>query len=179
MSIEKFKLKSNHSWKSKPGYSICVLDRGVVRFDYPSTWVVEMNDGAVLLHDREPSIESCDLGVSIFRLPAELVAELSMDEMLLNSLGSERNPYRQSEIRPIQRGDVEVVWLEQRYIEATQNRDARFRVALARGGGVVCLISMNYWSDRAAGLERVWEEVLRTLQFGLHVKDPTAGPVVQ
>src|SRR5579863_5968330 len=98
MSVEKFKLKSNHSWKSKPGYSICVLDRGVVRFDYPSTWVVEMSDGAVLLHDREPSIESCDLGVSIFRLPAELVAELSMDEMLLNSLGSERNPYQQSEI---------------------------------------------------------------------------------
>jgi hypothetical protein len=43
---------------------------------------------------------------------------------------------------------------------------------------VVVLISMNYWSSRAAGLERVWDKVLRTLQLGLHVTDATAGPVV-
>jgi hypothetical protein len=177
MSFEKFKLKDNHSWKSKPGYSICVLDRGVVRFDYPSTWILETKDGAVLLHDREPSIESCDLGVSIFRMPVEMIAELSMEDMLLHSLGSERKPYQQSEIRRVQRGDLEIAWLEQRYVESGQNRDARFRVALARGP-VICLISMNYWSDRAAGLERVWEEVLRTLVLGMHVTDPTVGPVV-
>src|SRR5713101_1306284 len=81
MSVEKFKLKSNHSWRSKPGYSICVLDRGLVRFDYPSNWIVETQEGAVLLHDRAASIESCDLGVSLFRMPAEAIAELSMDEM--------------------------------------------------------------------------------------------------
>jgi hypothetical protein len=177
MSVEKFKLKDNHTWKSKPGYSICVLDRGVVRFDYPSTWILETKDGAVLLHDREPSIESCDLGVSIFRMPAEMIAELSLEDMLLNSLGSERKPYQQSEIRHVQRGDLEIAWLEQRYVESGQNRDARFRVALARGP-VICLISMNYWSDRASGLELVWEEVLRTLVMGMHVADPTAGPVV-
>ena len=178
MSVEKFKLKNNHTWKSKPGYSICVLDRGLVRFDYPSDWIVETQDGAVFLHDREPSIESCDLGVSLFPIPAEEFADVSMDEMLLNSLGTERKPYQQSEIRHVQKGDVEIAWLEQRYIESGQNRDARFRVALARGP-VLCLISMNYWSNRAAGLERVWEEVLRTLVLGMHVTDPTAGPVVQ
>jgi hypothetical protein len=182
MSVEKFKLKDNHTWKSKPGYSICVLDRGAVRFDYPTTWVLETKDGAVLLHDREPSIESCDLGVSIFRMPAEMIAELSLEDMLLSSLGSERKPYQQSEIRSVLRGDLEIAWLEQRYVESGQNRDARFRVALARGPlagqPVICLISMNYWSDRASGLERVWEEVLRTLVLGMHVADPTAGPVV-
>src|ERR1700674_3910928 len=57
-------------------------------------------------------------------------------------------------------------------------RDARFRVALARGP-VLCLISMNYWSNRAAGLEGVWSEVLRTLVIGLRIEDPTAGPVIQ
>lgn len=178
MSVEKFRLRDNHSWKSKTGYSICVLDRGVVRFDYPSHWVFEMEDGAVLLHDRPPSIESCDLGVSIFRMPAEAIADLPLDEMLLHSVDEKRKPYQQSEIRRIPRADVEIAWLEQRYVDKGQNRDARFRVALARGT-VVCLISMNYWSDRASGLERVWEEVMRTLQFGLHVTDPTVGPVVQ
>jgi hypothetical protein len=177
MGVKKFKLKDNHSWKSKPGNSICVLERGLVRFDYPSSWVLKTQEGAVLLHDREPSVESCDLGVSIFGMPGELIAELPLEEMLLNSLGSERKPYQQSEIRHVRRADLEIEWLEQRYVDAGQNRDARFRVALARGS-VICLISMNYWSDRAAGLERVWEEVLRTLAFGLHVADPTVGPVV-
>ncbi len=178
MSVEQFKLKANHTWKSKPGYSICVLDRGLARFDYPSGWIVKMQEGAVMLHDREPSIESCDPGVSIFRMPGEAIADLSLDELLRNSLDAERNPYQESEIHRLERGDLETVWLEQRYVDAGQNRDARFRVALARGA-VVCLISMNYWSDRADRLEPVWDEVLRTLVLGMHVKDPTAGPVVQ
>src|SRR5438552_2961252 len=176
MGVHKLKLKSNHTWKSKPGYSICVLDRGRVRFDYPRDWNVEMKDGAVFLHDREPGIESCDLGVSVFPISAEEITDAPIDEMLLNSIEGDRKPYQQSEIRHVQKGDVEISWLEQRYLESTQNRDARFRVALARGP-VVCLISMNYWSSRAAGLERVWEEVLRTLVLGVYVTDPTSGPV--
>ena len=179
MGVQRLKLKDNHTWKSRPGYSICVLDRGLVRFDYPSNWIVEPGDGAVYLHDRPASIESCDLGVSLFRLPPEAIAEISAEDLMKNSLkDEERTPYEQSEIHRIERGDMEVVWVEQRYIESTQNRDARFRVAIARGA-VVCLITMNYWSSRASGLERVWDEVMRTLVLGLHVEDPTKGPVVQ
>ena len=178
MGIEKLKLKSNHTWKSKPGYSICVLDRGLVRFDYPSNWIVEPAEGAVHLHDRPPSVESCDLGVSIIRAPGVPLAELCLDDMLRDTLGDDRKPYQQSEIHHIARGDLEISWLEQRYIETEYKRDARFRVALARGP-VLCLVSMNYWSNRAAGLERVWDEVLRTLVMGMVVEDPTAGPAVQ
>ena len=176
--MENLKLKGNHTWKSKPGYSICVLDRGLVRFDYPSNWIVEPEDGAVHLHDRPPSIESCDLGVSIFRVPAADVLKLSLDDMLRNTLGNERTPYEQSEIHHITRGDLEIAWLEQRYTDAEYKRDARFRVALARGP-LLCLISMNYWSNRAAILEPAWDEVLNTLVLGMHIADPTAGPVIQ
>jgi len=178
VSVEKLKLKDKHTWKSKPGYSICVIDRGLVRFDYPSHWIVEPEEGAVHLHDRPPSVESCDLGVSVFRVPAEHVRELSLDDMLRDALAKDRQPYQQSEIHHIARGDLDISWLEQRYIDSEHQRDARFRVALARGP-ILCLISMNYWSNRAAGLERVWEEVLRTLVMGLRIEDPTAGPVVQ
>jgi hypothetical protein len=178
VAIEKFKLKDNHTWKSKPGYSICVIDRGLVRFDCPSDWIVEPDEGAVHLHDQPPSVESCDLGVSIFRMPAEFVRELSLDETLRETLGSERKVYKQSEIHHIERGDLEIAWLEQRYVDAEHKRDARFRVALARGP-VLCLISMNYWSKRAASLEGVWDEVLRTLVLGMQIDDPTKGPVVQ
>ena len=178
MGVGKLKLKSNHTWKTKPGYSICVIDRGLVRFDYPSNWIVEPDAGSVHLHDRPPSVESCDLGVSIFRVPEAHVRELSLDETLQNTLGDDRKPYQQSEIHHVTRGDVEIAWLEQRYVDDDYKRDARFRVALARGP-TLCLISMNYWSNRAAGLERVWDDVLRTLVFGVLVADPTAGPVIQ
>jgi hypothetical protein len=178
VGFEKHKLKHNHTWKSKPGYSICVIDRGLVRFDYPSTWIVEPGDGAVHLHDRPPSVESCDLGVSVFRVPPEFARELSLEETLQSTLSKERKPYQQSEIRRIVRGDLEIVWLEQSYIDTEYKRDARFRVALARGP-IICLISMNYWSNRAAGLKLVWDEVMRTLVFGAPIADPTAGPVVQ
>jgi len=178
MSVERFRLKDKHTWKSKPGHSICVLDRGVVRFDYPSHWVVDAQEGAVYLHDRPPSVESCDLGASIFHLPAGHLAEISLDDMLVETLGKEREPYEQSEIRHILRGDLEIAWLEQKYISADYQRDARFRAALARGP-VLCLISMNYWANRAAGLTRVWDEVLRTLVMGVMVDDPAHGPVVQ
>jgi hypothetical protein len=178
VSQEKIRLKDNHTWKSRPGYSICVLDRGAVRFDYPSHWIIEADEGAVHLHDRKPSVESCDLGVSLFRLPPEVIAELVLDEMLQESLGDGREPYEQSDLKRIDRGDLEIVWLEQRYVDRDFKRDARFRVALARGQAL-CLISMNYWSDRAATLERVWDEVLRTLTMGMQIVDPAAGPVVQ
>jgi len=177
METARLKLKDNHTWKSKPGYSICVIDRGAVRFDYPSKWIVKPEEGAVHLHDRPPSVESCDLGVSIFHVPAELIPDLPLDQALLESLGKDRTPYEQSALHHVSRGDLEIAWLEQRYIDADYNRDARFRVALARGP-VLCLISMNYWANRAAGLERVWDEVLRTLVLGMQVADPTAGPVV-
>jgi hypothetical protein len=178
VGVRKLKLKDNHTWRSRPGYSICVIDRGRVRFDYPSNWIVEPEEGSVHLHDRPPSVESCDLGVSIFQAPPVHVWDLCLDDILRETLGDERTPYEQSEIHHIARGDLEIAWLEQRYVDAEYKRDARFRVALARGP-LLCLISMNYWSNRAAGLERVWDEVLRTLVMGVYVADPTAGPVIQ
>ena len=178
MPREKLKLKSNHTWKCSPGHSLCVIERGLVRFEYPSDWIVEPKDGAVHLHDRPPSVESCDLGVSVFPVPREHVKDLPLDDTLRASLDSERKPYQQSEIRHLSNTERDIAWLEERYLDAEQNRDARFRVALVRGP-ILCLISMNYWANRAAGLERVWDGVIRTLIFGTPIKDPTAGPVLQ
>ena len=178
MGVEKLKLKDNHTWKSKPGHSICVIDRGLVRFDYPSHWIVEPEEGAVHLHDRPPSVESCDLGVSIFHVPLAEVRDLSLDDLLRSAVGGRQKPYQQSEIHHASRIDLEISWLEQRYKDAERKRDARFRVALARERAI-CLISMNYWADRSVELEPAWDEVLRTLVFGVRVADPTAGPVIQ
>lgn len=177
MAVQRFDLKNNHTWKSKPGYSICVIDGGAVRFDYPGDWIAEPAEGAVHLHDQPPSVESCDLGVSLLRFPMEQVREVDLSEMLRDSLDKESQPREESEIHQIARPGLEIVWIEQGYRDADHKRDARFRVALARGT-TLCLISMNYWADRAERLEPVWDEVLRTLVMGMEVADPCAGPTV-
>ncbi len=178
---KQLRLKENHTWRCRPGYKICVLDRGTVRFDIPSRWIIEPDreSGALMLHDRKPGIESCDLGVSIFRVPAAEVVGLELEDLLRNSLEKKGDSTWTSEIHSIDRGDLQVRWVEQHYLESTQKRDARFRSAIARGTDCHCLITMNYWSSRATTLEPVWSEVMRTLVLGIYVKDPTVGPIVQ
>src|SRR4029453_7441876 len=141
-------------------------------------WIVEPDKGAGHLHDRPPSVESCDLGVSLFPVSAGEIADLSLEDTLRDVLANQEKEREQSEIHQMTRGDLDFVWIEQHYKDEEYKRDARFRVALVRGP-VLCLISMNYWANRAAGLERVWDEVLRTLVMGVMVDDPTAGPVIQ
>jgi hypothetical protein len=57
-------------------------------------------------------------------------------------------------------------------------RAAKSRVALLRAPELHCLISLNYWADRAETLEPVWDQVLDSLVFGACVAGPTVGPVV-
>ena len=139
---------------------------------------IEMKDGTVTVHDRHPGIEACDLCVSVFNVPGIAVADLPLDDLLMRSLDSDRKVYEQSEIRRRDTGDTQITWIEQKYVEESQKREAKFRVALVRSTELHCLLSMNYWANRAASLEPVWEEVLASLVFGVYVEDPTVGPVV-
>jgi hypothetical protein len=154
------------------------MDRGAVRFDYPGHWIVQPDDNSLHLHDQPPSVESCDLGVTIFRVPPMAARELDLDEMLRDSLEKDRKAYAESEIYHISRIGLDISWIEQKYLDKDHQRDARFRVALARETAI-CLISMNYWADKAATLEPVWDEVLASLTMGMQITDPTLGPVVQ
>src|SRR5207249_3004642 len=56
--------------------------------------------------------------------------------------------------------------------------EASSRACLARGANIQPLITLDYWLDDAQRVEPVWDEVLRTLQLGQYVKDPTRGRVV-
>ena len=173
------RLKEKHVWKARPGYAICVLDRGAVRFDFPQDWILKHEKGDVKIHDREPPDDNCVLQVSVFHtppidwsgLPLRQVLEASMEGVTENEL--ERKPIVEQ-----RRGDQEVVWLEIRFLEEEQKREAFSRYCFARGQGLHCLISYTYWADQAAQYTPVWDEVLRTLVLGMYVKDPTQGPVV-
>jgi hypothetical protein len=178
VSVTRLQLHQKHTWKSRPGYAICVLDRGAARFDFPAHWIVEHKDGSVMLHDRKPSVESCDVGVSLFPIPAAVVNGLSLDELLVNCARDAEQECEQSDIVHEDRNDLQIAWIERRHIDKDYQRAAKFRVAIVRGPRAHLLITMNYWADRAAGLEKVWKEVLRTLVLDVKVADPLRGPVM-
>jgi hypothetical protein len=177
--VTRLNLNKNHTWRAKPGYKVCVIDRGAIRFDFPESWITEPKDGAVMLHDRKESEESCDLGVSVFRFSTRELAGVDVKELLTHvTTGPDRVVDSKSDIHVIDRGDTTIYWLEQCYTHREYNRVAKFRAAIARGP-VMALITMNYWANRAPGLERAWDEVIRTLVLGVWVTDPQAGPSVQ
>lgn len=179
IKAKKLRLNKNHTWKAKPGYKVCVLDRGAVRFDFPAHWIAEPKDGAMMLYDQKPCDESCDLGVSVFHYSSEQLKGLDTRAMLKQIAANDpdRTLDYQSDVREIDRGDTMILWLEQLYQSKEYNRQAKFRAALAQGP-VMALITMNYWADRAESLEPVWDDVIGTLVLGIWVEDPLAGPRV-
>ena len=51
--------------------------------------------------------------------------------------------------------------------------EGRSRLCLARGHGVQPFITLDYWPEHAHWFLPVWDEVLRSLQLGQFIKDPT------
>jgi hypothetical protein len=174
------RLKDKHAWKARPGYAILVLDKGAVRFDFPQDWLVSNEDGTVVIQDGRPPDDNSVLKVSVFHTPPIDWSGLPLGRALeectqgISEKELERKPTVES-----QRPDQEVAWLETRFVDPKENREAFSRVCLARGPGVHCLISFVYWADQAGQYTPVWDEMLRTLVLGLRVEDPTRGPVVQ
>ena len=49
---------------------------------------------------------------------------------------------------------------------------------MARGWDVQALITFDFWVDDAPKLEGMWTEILRSLQLGRKIDDPTKGVIL-
>jgi len=170
------KLRKDHRWKSRPGYGICVLDRGLVRFDFPEHWILKHEREAIKIHDAEPPDDNCVLGVSHFHFPNVDFSGLPLRKLLAGSVVDQGlEMIERQEIVETRRGDLQTAAIEIRHRES--NREAVTRVLVARCGDIHCLITFNCWADQREQMDPVWDEVLRSLVLGWHVADPTVGPV--
>lgn len=180
MRKQTLRMKPNHTWKAPKGYKIVMLDQGAVSFNVPEKWVlVEMEP--VTLHDVQPPDDNVRLSVSFWRLPAGVDwSGLPLAPMLAESVkGGNLEIIERSDIVTIPRADVEIVWTEHRFVDPVEKRDAFSRITLARGWNVQVLISFDYWvTDRIKFLP-AWREVIRSLQLGRFIEDPTKGATLQ
>ncbi len=174
-------LMPGHRWKSAPGYNICAINRGAIRFDYPQGWDVNADEDSLKIRDFPEPDDNCVLAVSQMHLPTEVADFVPVSELVRVSAASDERDIRERhDVVEMKREDgIELAYAEVRYFDPKQKRDAFSRLCMARGSGVYCLITFDFWVEDAAKVEPVWEQALRSLILGVYIKDPTKGPVIQ
>jgi hypothetical protein len=170
------RLQKNHTWKAPDGYKIVVLERGAVSFNVPEGWFLAKLE-PVELYDREPPDDDARISVSYWRLPPGVDwTGLPLDAMLADATkDGTLQVLERGELVKSTRSDIELVWSEHHFMDPQENREAYSRVALARGFNIQVLITADFWVDDLAKLKPVWAEVLRSLQLGRVIADPTKG----
>ncbi len=171
------RLKKNHQWRAKPGYQICVLDRGALRIDFPAGWAMTPGEDSVKLNDKPPPDDDCLLQVSVWYLAPEIdwtdvpVAEMVRDVVAKD----ERGVTLVGDVVRVKRPDLTLAWQECSFIDPNEQREARGRTCIAHAGRIMGLVTLDFWPEDQARLEPVWNEALRSLRLGQYVKDPRTG----
>lgn len=172
-------LKAHHTWKAPAGYSVFVADRGAVRLNIPEGWVIVPAEDCIEIYDQPQPKDDCRLAVSYLRLPPLDWSALPMTELITTALTGDHRPIlSRSDIHQSSRADLEVAWVEMRFRDPQTQREAYSRLAIARGANLQALITFDFWADDQIRLNPVWEEVLRSVELGRYVDDPTKGDVI-
>jgi hypothetical protein len=172
------KLKEGHTWRCKPGYKIFVLGQGALRFDVPRDWIVQPDERSVKLYDRQPPDDNCRLEVSLMRHSQIDWTGLPLDQLILGVIADkpgETPGETTPEIRRQSRPGVELVWVEKAFIDPQLGNPARSRIAVVRGTNAHGVITLDFWEADAGRVVPVWDEVMRSMDLGLQVPDPTLG----
>lgn len=175
------RMKDNHRWNATPGHKIIVLDKGALRFNYPEKWVVVPEEHSINLYDKQPPKDDCRLAVSYLRLPTLDWSELPLSQLIdVASAGTDDRPTQsRGELVTEPRSDVELAWVQVTFDDPVEHRDAYTRIAIARGFNLQALVTLDFWPEDAPRLESVWKEVMRSIELGRYVVDPTVGDVLQ
>jgi hypothetical protein len=170
---EVFPLDPHHGWKAKPGYKIFVADRGAIRFDIPQDWIFVPGDQSFKFHDRQPPDDNFTLELSLISHPKIDWRGLPLPQLIRQVFPDGK----EEEVHLVPREDIEMVWMEMAFTDPHQHRPAHTRVCLARCPELHALFTFNFWLDDLPTLDPAWQELLRTLELGIIVKDPLRGPV--
>ncbi len=174
------KLRDNHTWKAPPGHKIVVLDRGAVRFNFPESWMVVPESDALKLYDVAPPDDNCRLSVSFMRTPPVDWSELPLAGLLESVMAKDDDPSARPVGKTVRvpRQDVEIVWMETSFEDPVEHREGRSRVAVARGRNIHAIFTLDFWPEDAPRLAAMWQEVMRSVELGRYVSDPTKGDVL-
>ena len=173
-----YQLPEDHRWRAAPGRKIVVLNGGAVMFECPAGWSVtpgtpqtDIRDGAT------PELSTCTLAVSCLQLPPADWTALPLSRLLRETIdAADEDRIAEGPVVDAGRDDLELVWTELRVVDPCEHREARSRMALARGRGVQCLMTLAFWPEDAVRWGPVWNGALASLRLGVRIDDPLLGP---
>jgi len=173
-----YKLRPDHTWRASPGYGVFVADRGAVRFEFPSGWTMKPGPDSIRFTDRKPPDDDCLLQVSVQRCPPDLDwTLLPLPELLADIVREDKRGLTVcGDTHYERRLDLELAWVEARFTDPNENREARSRSCFARDSEVQAFITMDFWPEHTARFHPVWAHVLETVRVGQYIEDPTRGP---
>ena len=171
------RLRKDHQWEGKPGNKVFVANRGDVRFEFPGSWLVIPGEDSIKFYNKKPPDDDCILQLSVLHLPPEIDWSGYPVAKLLNDVtkDDERGSISRGEIKRELRQNFELAWLQTSFIDPNEQREARGRSCLVRGGTVQAFLTLDYWPEHADWVEPVWDEVLSTLRIGQYIKDIRTG----
>ena len=79
-------LKERHGWKSTPGYNICAINRGAIRFEYPEGWNLTADSDSLKIRDLPAPDDNCVLKVSQMHLPLPIADQVPLQEFVRISM---------------------------------------------------------------------------------------------
>ena len=174
---EILQLSEHHQWKARTGYSVFVLDRGKLRLDYPRDWVWSKDDDSFKFRDREPPDDRCTLALSLWQAEG-LAREIPLERLLQGILdGDGRTPIARGEVVEERRGGLELAWVEMKFVDQNERREAVARWCLARDGGLQAILSLDFWPEDGDWVGPVWDNVLASLELERPIADPRVGPI--
>jgi hypothetical protein len=174
-------LPENHGWKSSPGYLIFVANKGEVRFDYPETWITE-HTSPITFRDAEPPLDTCRMRLFIYHPtkkhdPSTPISDVLMD---LFDIVKYENPdddpgysMGRGDIVVEPREDLDLAWRQSRFFNPNLGREMTTRSAAGRAGGSIAFLLLDFPTEEREKYEAIWTEILRSLQVGLTIEDPT------
>lgn len=171
------KMKDNHTWDAPKGYKIVVADKGAVSFNIPRNWVIAKLEPNLELNDRKPPNDDARLSMSFWRTaPGINWSAMPLEPLLLKSMeGSDFEILETGPIVTVPRDDLELAWMERKFMDPKEKHEAYTRIALGRGFDVHVLITCDFWVSDARRIRPVWDEALRSLQLGRVIDDPSKG----
>src|SRR5262249_50745506 len=146
---QRLRLKERHGWKAKPGYLICVIGRGAIRFDYPQGFHVDADEDSLKVRDQPHPHENCRFAISQMHLPVELADQVPGRELVKGRMKDDDAEMMECKDRVVvpREDDIELAYIEYRHMAEEERRELTSRIAVGRGSGVYCLITYDVWSD--------------------------------
>lgn len=174
-----FDLPDDHTWNAPKGYNVFIAGRGAVQFNVPQDWIIEPDDDSVKIKDKPTPKDDMAMAMSYYNIADMLWAHPQFPMSVIVNMMSDtddRKPSWKSDIFLEERRDIEQAWLEIKFVDPLEQREAYGRWCLVRGKQLVCLITGECWPEHKARFEEVWREMLRSMILERYLNNPMRGP---